>query len=72
MDDKTITLAHEAVASLKWPPMTMAFALPEGGLPKDLKIGDRVAFSFVEADGGYRIESITKPATMEAPMEKTP
>jgi Cu(I)/Ag(I) efflux system protein CusF len=72
IDDKSITLAHEAVPALNWPPMTMGFAVPEGGLPKDLKIGDRVEFTFAEGEGGYRIESITKLESMEAHKERTP
>jgi len=67
-----VTIAHEAVPSLNWPPMTMGFAAPPSGLPKDLAIGDRVAFSFKEVEGGYRIESISKTAGDEMQMEKTP
>jgi hypothetical protein len=52
--------------------MTMGFAAPPSGLPKDLEVGDRVAFSFTEVEGGYRIESITKAAGDEMHMEKTP
>jgi len=72
MDDKTITLDHEAVPSLNWPPMKMGFALPAGGLPKNLKIGDRVEFTFDNRDGGYRIESITKIESREAHEERAP
>ena len=55
-----ITIAHEAVPSLNWPPMTMGFKSPEKGLPEDLKVGDRVSFSFTQtAQGGFQVESIT-------------
>lgn len=67
-----VTIAHEAVPSLGWPAMTMGFAVPPNGLPKDLVVGDRVTFSFAAVEGGYRIESITKSAGDAMPMEKTP
>lgn len=55
-----ITIAHEPVPSLNWPAMTMGFKPPAKGLPDDLKIGDRVSFSFMQtAQGGFQIESIT-------------
>lgn len=56
-----ITIAHEPVPSLDWPAMTMGFGLPEQGLPEDLKVGDRISFSFIQtAQGGFRVESITR------------
>lgn len=60
IDDKSITLAHEAVPALDWPPMTMGFELPEGRMSKNLKVGDRVSFTFTAVEGGYRIVSITE------------
>lgn len=54
-----ITIAHEPVPSLNWPAMTMGFKRPEKGLPEDLKVGDRVSFSFMKTQGGFQIESIT-------------
>ena len=55
-----ITIAHEPVPSLNWPAMTMGFKPPEKGLPEDLKVGDRVSFSFTQtAQGGFQLESIT-------------
>ncbi len=44
-----VTLAHSAVPSLQWPPMTMGFKATADQL-KGLKVGDRVAFEF-QADG---------------------
>jgi Cu(I)/Ag(I) efflux system protein CusF len=45
----TVTLAHEPVATLKWPAMTMAFRIsPE--LAKGLQTGQKVEFEF-EAQG---------------------
>jgi Cu(I)/Ag(I) efflux system membrane fusion protein len=56
----SITLDHGAVASLNWPPMTMGFELPSAGMAKDLKVGDRVRFTFTQVEGGFRIETISK------------
>lgn len=78
----SVTIAHEPVPSLQWPAMTMGFKPPDKGLPPGLKVGDRVSFSFVEAEpGSYRIESITildaapaadTPGKNEAPAEAQP
>jgi len=56
----SVTIAHEPVPSLDWPAMTMGFAPPSGGLPKDLKVGDRVRFSFTARDdGSFQLHEIT-------------
>jgi Cu(I)/Ag(I) efflux system membrane fusion protein len=61
IDANTVTLAHEPVPSLNWPAMTMAFAKPDAGLPDELRVGDRVRFSFIQSDGGgYQIATIDK------------
>lgn len=45
-----VTIAHEPIASLKWPAMTMAFqATPE--MLMAVKEGDRVHFEFTQHDG---------------------
>jgi len=44
-----VQIAHEAIADLGWPPMTMWFALRDP-LPKDLMIGDSVRFEMVQGD----------------------
>lgn len=46
----TVTLAHGAVPSLQWPPMTMAFKSTQEQM-KGLKVGDEVVFDF-RTDGG--------------------
>jgi Cu(I)/Ag(I) efflux system membrane fusion protein len=56
----SITLDHGAVSSLKWPAMTMSFALPSAELAKHLEVGDRVRFTFVQVDSSFRIETISK------------
>lgn len=42
-----VLIAHEAIADLSWPPMTMWFALRDP-LPKDLKVGDAVRFEMMQ------------------------
>ena len=59
--DDEVTLSHDPVPELKWPHMTMAFRLPPGRLPKDVKVGDEVQFEFRQgADGRFEISSIGK------------
>ena len=38
-----VQIAHEAIADLGWPPMTMWFAMHDP-IPQDLKVGDAVRF----------------------------
>jgi Cu(I)/Ag(I) efflux system protein CusF len=40
-----ITLAHEAIPALKWPPMTMAFKVADPSLLKGLSVGTKVRFT---------------------------
>ena len=55
-----------------WGAMTMSFKPPAKGLPPDLKVGDRVSFSFAEMQpGSYQIESITM-LEQERPAERKP
>jgi Cu(I)/Ag(I) efflux system periplasmic protein CusF len=44
-DSRTVTIAHEPVASLEWPAMTMTFKAPEADLSA-LRAGDRINFDF--------------------------
>ena len=60
-----ITISHGPVASLHWGPMTMAFALPPGGLPPPIRVGSKVDFDFSKsAEGGFAITAI-RPAAMD-------
>ena len=55
-----ITLSHEPIPSLKWGPMTMGFKAPSSGVPKSVRVGDRVAFEIrAGKDGMYDITTIT-------------
>jgi Cu(I)/Ag(I) efflux system membrane fusion protein len=61
LTEDEVTLSHDPVPQLKWPHMTMAFRLPPGRLPKDVKVGDDVQFEFRQgADGRFEISSIGK------------
>ena len=48
----TVTLAHQPIASLKWPAMTMDFALGDAALAKQLKPGAKIHFWFEERGEG--------------------
>jgi Cu(I)/Ag(I) efflux system membrane fusion protein len=47
----SITLDHEAVAALKWPPMVMPFKLADPKLAQGLSPGQRVRFGFTQRGG---------------------
>lgn len=54
-----VTIAHSAVASLKWPAMSMEFKLANSSMFNGLKPGVAVTFEFVErAQGEWVITSI--------------
>ncbi len=46
-----VQLAHEAIPSLNWPPMTMWFML-QSPLPGNVKVGDAVRFELEQTRGG--------------------
>lgn len=54
-----VTIAHDAVPAVQWPPMTMAFAATAEQL-QGLAIGDRVTFAFRLEGGAATIVSIRK------------
>jgi membrane fusion protein, copper/silver efflux system len=61
LDAQETAIAHGPVPSLQWDGMTMAFRNPRGGVPKDLRIGDSVAFEFRQApDGAFEITRIER------------
>jgi Cu(I)/Ag(I) efflux system membrane fusion protein len=57
----TVSINHGAIASLKWPAMTMEFKVANGALLKDLKPGAAVAFEFVERAPGEWVITGIKP-----------
>ncbi len=59
----TITLAHEPIASLRWPAMTMDFRVSDPVLLQSIKPGQTIGFMLTEqADGGYRITHLHSAA----------
>jgi Cu(I)/Ag(I) efflux system membrane fusion protein len=68
-----MTLSHGPIPSLKWGPMTMDFKLPPGGTPRNLQVGDRVAFEFyMDKEGPPQLTSVTPTATPRAPAGSKP
>jgi Cu(I)/Ag(I) efflux system periplasmic protein CusF len=55
----SLTLAHEAVPELQWPPMTMPFALANTLELPAININDPVDFDVSLRDGRYEIVSLT-------------
>ncbi len=58
----TVSLNHGAIASLKWPAMTMEFKVANPSLLNDLKPGMPVSFEFVERQPGEWVVTSITPA----------
>lgn len=56
-----LTLSHEAIASLKWPAMTMAFKVANHSLMAGLKPGDEVSFELVQRQPGEWVITRVSP-----------
>jgi RND family efflux transporter MFP subunit len=56
----TATITHGPIASLKWPPMTMEFALANAGLAAGVKPGTAIEFEFVERKPGEYVVTALK------------
>ncbi|MDE2367075.1 MAG: copper-binding protein, partial [Betaproteobacteria bacterium] len=55
----TVTIAHDPIASLDWPAMTMDFRAKDPALLRSLKPGQKVDFEIIEeAAGEYVIVRI--------------
>jgi Cu(I)/Ag(I) efflux system membrane fusion protein len=62
-----ITISHGPIASLQWGPMTMPFKLPSAGLPRNVEVGDQVAFDIRQRnDGSFEIATISPIADLPA------
>ncbi|MDH5265042.1 MAG: efflux RND transporter periplasmic adaptor subunit [Betaproteobacteria bacterium] len=59
----SVTVTHQPVASLKWPGMTMEFALANASLVAGVKPGAAIDFEFVERKPGEWVITAVKPAT---------
>ncbi|MFI5269532.1 MAG: copper-binding protein, partial [Chloroflexota bacterium] len=68
-----LTLSHEPIPSLKWGAMTMDFKRPpNGGLPPNLKAGDRVSFEFyIDAEGLPQLTRVSPLAAQAAAAGST-
>ena len=62
----TLSLNHGAIASLKWPAMTMEFKAANPSLLKDLKPGTAVSFEFVERQPGEWVVTSIAPAAAKS------
>ncbi|MBM3115481.1 efflux RND transporter periplasmic adaptor subunit [Jeongeupia naejangsanensis] len=56
----SVTLAHEPIAALKWPAMTMPFTLMNPVAAKGLKVGDKVRFTLMMHGDDAMIESMIR------------
>jgi Cu(I)/Ag(I) efflux system membrane fusion protein len=54
-----LMLSHEPIPALKWPAMTMEFATPSPGAFAHIRPGQRVTFTFHQAQGAYVLDSVT-------------
>ncbi|MDR1976716.1 MAG: copper-binding protein [Campylobacteraceae bacterium] len=48
LENKKVTIEHEAIEALSWPAMKMRFAYEDESLIKEIKIDDSVEFGFVQ------------------------
>lgn len=54
-----ISISHEAIPEISWPPMTMNFIFtPVADKVKDLKPGEKITFSFTQQGNDYVLQSI--------------
>ena len=56
--NSTVVLAHEPVASMKWPAMTMTFKADDPKLVQGLTTGQKVNFEFTQRGKDYVLTSI--------------
>lgn len=56
--NSSVTIAHQAIPALKWPAMTMPFAVGDKELFGRLKAGEKVSFVFKREDGKAVIVSV--------------
>jgi len=57
-DERKVSIRHQAIPALNWPPMTMSFLLPPSPSLTVLPVGTAVDFSFLPIDGGYQLIAI--------------
>ncbi|MEK5760483.1 copper-binding protein, partial [Acinetobacter variabilis] len=57
-DNKKITIAHEAIPAVNWPPMTMRFTITPQTQLNNVKDGDSVDFTFVQQENRWLLQDI--------------
>jgi len=57
-DKSAVTLAHDPVASLKWPAMTMSFTVKDKAVLDKFPAGGKVEFEFVQQGKDYVITGV--------------
>ena len=55
----TVTIKHQAIASIHWPAMTMTFKANPPSLLKDVKVGEKVNFTLHPAGANSTVTAIT-------------
>lgn len=55
----TVTIKHQAIASIHWPAMTMTFKADPPGLLKGVKVGEKVNFTLHAASMHSTVMAIT-------------
>lgn len=58
IDADSLTIAHGAIAALKWPAMTMPFNKPSPTAFAEVKVGDTVHFEFRKQGDEYELVSV--------------
>lgn len=53
-----VTLSHGAIASLNWPPMTMAFAVKDKRLFDKLVVGKTVNVELMKEESGFAVTAV--------------
>ena len=53
-----VTLSHGAIASLNWPPMTMAFTVKDKGLFDKLVVGKTVNVELMKEGSGFVVTAV--------------
>jgi len=58
----TVTIKHQAIASIHWPAMTMTFKAAKPELLKDVKVGEHIRFG-LHTQGMHGTVTWIKPAS---------
>ncbi|MDO8988589.1 MAG: efflux RND transporter periplasmic adaptor subunit [Sideroxyarcus sp.] len=60
-DDGTVSITHDPIPALKWPAMTMDFALANPSLAANIKPGSAISFEIVERGAGEWVVTKMQP-----------